>query len=66
MHLLAQPSQFILAWDRHQICWLAYLVAWLHISQGQGKFNVTLTASVANKPRHCVSCCTCMCWLNRM
>jgi len=25
-----QPSQFILAWDRHQICWLAYPVAWLH------------------------------------
>jgi len=28
--LPAQPSQFILAWDRHQICWLAYPVAWLH------------------------------------
>jgi len=25
---LAQPSQFILAWDRQQICWLAYPVAW--------------------------------------
>jgi len=23
----AQPYQFILAWDRHQICWLAYPVA---------------------------------------
>jgi len=26
---LVQPSQFILAWDRHQICWLACPVAWL-------------------------------------
>jgi len=26
---LPQPSQFILvAWDRHQVCWLAYPVAW--------------------------------------
>jgi len=29
MSFLPQPSQFILAWDRHQICWLAYPVAWL-------------------------------------
>jgi len=28
MPFLAQPSQFILAWDRHQICWLTYPVAW--------------------------------------
>jgi len=27
MPFLTQPSQFILAWDRHQICWLAYPVA---------------------------------------
>ena len=26
---LPQPSQFILAWNRHQIWWLAYPVAWL-------------------------------------
>jgi len=26
-----QPSQFILARDRHQICWLAYPVAWFHM-----------------------------------
>jgi len=24
MPFLPQPSQFILAWDRHQICWIAY------------------------------------------
>ena len=30
MPFLLQPSQFILAWDRHQICFIAYLVAWLH------------------------------------
>ena len=28
MPLLAQPSEFIMAWDRHRICWLAYPVAW--------------------------------------
>jgi len=27
--LPSQPSQFILAWDRHQICWFAYPVGWL-------------------------------------
>ena len=27
MPFLWQPSQYILAWDRHQICWLAYPVA---------------------------------------
>jgi len=26
MHFPLQPSHFILAWDRHQICWLAYPV----------------------------------------
>jgi len=29
---LPQPSQFILTWDRHQISWLAYPVAWLKLS----------------------------------
>jgi len=28
MPFLAQSCQFILAWDRNQICWLAYPVAW--------------------------------------
>ena len=28
MPFLPQPSHFILAWDRHQICWPAYSVAW--------------------------------------
>ena len=32
MAFLPQPSQFIVAWDRHQICWLAYHVAWLLLS----------------------------------
>jgi len=31
MPFLPQPSQFILAWDRHQICWLAYPVAWFAV-----------------------------------
>jgi len=30
---LLQPSQFILAWDRHQICWLAYSVAWKYTAE---------------------------------
>jgi len=29
MPFLPQPSQFILAWDRRQICGLAYLFGWL-------------------------------------
>jgi len=28
MPFLPQPSHFILACDRHQICWLAYPVVW--------------------------------------
>jgi len=28
---LPQPSQFILSWDRHQICWLACPVAYTYI-----------------------------------
>jgi len=28
MPFLPQPSQFILAWYRHRICWLAYPMAW--------------------------------------
>ena len=31
MPFLPQLSQFILAWDRHQICWLVYSVAWFHV-----------------------------------
>jgi len=27
---MSQPSHFILAWNRHQICWLAYPAAWLN------------------------------------
>jgi len=34
MSFLPQPSHFILAWDRHQICWLAYPVVWLVIPSG--------------------------------
>jgi len=30
MPFLSQPCQFILAWDRHQVCWIAYPVAWLN------------------------------------
>jgi len=27
MPFLTQPSLFILAWDRHRICWIAYPAA---------------------------------------
>jgi len=35
----AQPSQFILAWERHQICWLAYPVVQI---KGAGVYCRTL------------------------
>jgi len=44
MPFLLQPSQFILAWDRHQICWLAYPVAWFHVYNNT--VQVFLSASV--------------------
>jgi len=28
MRFLPQSSHFVLAWDRHQLCWLEYPVAW--------------------------------------
>ena len=31
MPFLPQPSHFILAWDRHQMCWLAHPVAWFTV-----------------------------------
>jgi len=31
MPFLLQPSHFSLAWGRHQICWLAYPVAWFSL-----------------------------------
>jgi len=34
---LTQPSQFILAWEKHQICWLAYLVAWFYNKSTKNK-----------------------------
>jgi len=40
MPFLAQPSQFILVWDRHQICWLAYLVEWLNWKDNRHKFKM--------------------------
>ena len=50
--ILLQPSQFILAWDRHQIFWLPYPVAWLR------KIHKKLT-----KPKSKVVCknCSYMC-----
>jgi len=35
MPFLPEPSQFILAWYRHQVCWLAYRVAWLRHTWAQ-------------------------------
>ena len=48
LRILTQPSQFILAWDMHQICWLAYPVTWfgwLHIEMiyPPKKWRLTVT-----------------------
>jgi len=51
MPFLPQPSQFILAWDRHQICWLAYPVAWLTSSTSTTKQSETETRWL-----YCVEC----------
>jgi len=40
MSFLPQPSHFILAWNRHRICWLAYPVAWF-LHDGKPTFNTT-------------------------
>ena len=45
MPFLLQPCQFILAWDRHQICWQAYPVAWLCISMCSQKITFETSAS---------------------
>ena len=45
MPFLPQPSQFILAWNRHQICWLAYPVMWEKKRPHWSESNHQLTAS---------------------
>jgi len=64
--LLPQPSQFILAWDRQQICWLSVLQfshakdlvgiasAWHQIDLGQE--NVSFPASISPCQKWCKSC----------
>jgi len=40
----------ILAWDRHQICWLAYPVAWLYADVTQlTKYNLISSPSITYK-----------------
>jgi len=51
MPFLLQPSQFILAWDRHQICWIAYLEAW---------FPCLINAEWWQTPTHFK--CECLFW----
>jgi len=45
MPFLSQPSHFILAWDKHQRCWLACPMVWFHYSNNQCKTtnNVQMT-----------------------
>ena len=38
MPFLRQPSQFVLAWDRHQIYWLAYQVACINSNKNEAHF----------------------------
>jgi len=52
MPFLSQFSHFILAWDRHQICWLAYPVAWLTT-----QVAISVKCMVSNNEvihRHCL------------
>ena len=42
MPFLPQPSQFILAWDRYQTCWIAYLEAWFIPKQNAYNCNHTV------------------------
>ena len=37
MPFIPQPSHFILAWDGHQICWLAYPVMWFTAYSSHGR-----------------------------
>ena len=39
MPFLPHPSHFILAWDRHQIYWFAYPMAWFRTSSGKWLWN---------------------------
>jgi len=53
MPFLTQPSQFNLAWDRHQICWLAYPVAWFCCSAE------IMSSSPRTVSSHCLRWCDC-------
>ena len=50
MPFLPQPSQFILAWNRHQICWLAYPVAWF---KSLCKLLLNMSSAVSNGTAKC-------------
>ena len=56
MPFLLQPSQFILARDRHQICWLAYPVAWLWENIKQNIIWLCLYTSVWTACYMCMEC----------
>jgi len=45
MPFLSQPSQFILAWDRHQICWLAYPVVLFMVLYSDKYVNARASAA---------------------
>jgi len=51
---LAQPSLFILAWNRHQICWLAYPV---HARFSRSKFPADLKTVSSVGSGTCSSAC---------
>ena len=56
MPFLLQPSKFILAWDKHQICWLAYPVAWLWENIKQNIIWLCLYTSVWTACYMCMEC----------
>ena len=56
MPFLPQPSHFILAWDRHQVSWLAYPVAWLRCTDSVTKL---LESSILSENQELVSNAQC-------
>jgi len=73
MPFLLQPSQFILAWDRRQICWLAYPLAWLWHSAGKSWSKCLLRLEILSSSVEyldifffldtcCVACCSIRQW----
>ena len=51
MPFLPQPSQFVLVWDRHQICWIAYLEAWFGLLSDMEKMPLLSLIHISEPTR---------------